>query len=695
MSSNELSKEEIAAGRLATRWIEEIEAAEKDCAQWWRSGDIIIRRYKNEIRNGRGGANASTDPIRRFAILWSNVQTLAPAVYAKRPTPEVSRRFNDPDPVGKVAADVLERALTYSLEAYDFDGRMQLCRQDYLLAGRGQLWARYVPTIKSVQTGDVDKAEGEPADATEELEYEEVVCDHVAWKDFLTNPTREWAETRWVGRRVFMTRAELKERFGPEIGRAVPLDGGEKMGEDGAERSERDVSKKAQVYEIWDITTRKAYWVSKGYPTKVLDERPDPLKLRNFFPCPPPLNATVGPDSTIPVPDYVQYQDQAEELDDLTQRIGRLQRALRMVGVYAGEENVNLQNMFTPGNENALIPIDAYDLFKEKGGIKGLIEWVPIDMVIQCLKGCYEARSQVINDIYQITGISDIMRGENDPNATATAERMKGQWGSLRIRDRQKDIQRFARDAIEIKAEIIAEHFSVDTLRAMTNVKLMTNAEKQQAQMAMQQQMVVWQGQAQAMAAQGQQPPPQPEPDPEVMDLLQQPSWEDVKALLENDAMRSFRIDIETDSTIEPDETAQKKAFTEYVGAITQLMQVAGTILPTAPYVAPLFSEIFKQSARVFKVSRTLEDTIDKVFETAGAQPPAQPEAPPQPPPPDPNVLQAEQIKGQTAMMEAQVEQQRTQTDAQIAEMNATVKMEELATKREALRRDPTPQGSA
>jgi len=354
-----------------------------------------------------------------------------------------------------------------------------------------------------------------------------------------------------------------------------------------------------------------------------------------------------------------------------------------------------LQNVFTPGNENALIPIDTYDLFKEKGGVKGLIEWVPVDMVIQVLKGCYEARAQVIQDIYQITGLSDIIRGDSNPNETATAQGIKAQWGSLRVRDRQKEVQRFARDAIVIKAEIISELFSIDTLKAMTNVKLMTNAEKQAAQLQMQQQQMVWQGQAQMAQMQGQQPPPQPQPDPDVMALMEQPSWEDVKELLRSDALRSFRIDVETDSTIEPDETAQKQAFTEYVGAITQLMTVAATVLPSAPYVAPLFSEIFKQSARVFKVSRTLEDTIDKVFETAEAQPPVQPQGPPPEPQPDPNVLKAEEIKGQTAMMDAQVEQQRTQTDAQIAQMNAQVKMEELSVKREALKRDPTPQASA
>ncbi len=280
MASKELTTEATDANKLVQRWIEEIDQAEQGCAAWWRSGDVIIRRYKNEIRNGRGGANATVNPIRRFAILYSNVQTLAPAIYAKRPVPEVSRRFNDPDPVGKVAADVLERALVYSLEAYDFDGRMQLCRNDYLLSGRGQLWVRYVPHIRTVEAGDVDEDEGvegtnesEQADEpAEEVEYEEVLCDHVAWKDFLTNPTREWSETRWVARRVFMTRGELEKRFGEEIGGKVPLDAGyKKPNDDGPiEAGITDASKKAQIYEIWDKVSRKAYWVSKSYPVEPL-----------------------------------------------------------------------------------------------------------------------------------------------------------------------------------------------------------------------------------------------------------------------------------------------------------------------------------------------------------------------------------------------------------------------------------------
>jgi hypothetical protein len=681
---------------LVTKWIEEINLSERELQPWWKTGDIIVRRYKNENRARGGGRPSVGYERRRFAILWSNVSTLQPAIYALQPKPMVDRRYRDEDPVGKVASEVLERALGFSLDQYDFDGRVKLCVLDYLLPGRGQVWVRYIPHMREVNAeqdyelgegvqddDDTEVGEVETPEATEEVVYEEVQCDHVSWKDWLTNPAREWAEVRWVARRVYMTRAELTERFGKDMAKNVPITT-TSTGTDTASDAQKQSSQTGEVYEIWDKPTKMAYWVCKGYTGGVLDKREDPLGLTNFFPCPPPLNATTANDSTIPVADYVQYQDQADELDELTARIGKLQDALRMVGVYAGEANRELQLVFSPGNENKLIPIDTFDLWKEKGGVRGLIEWVPVDMVIQVLKGCYEARSQVLNDIYQITGLSDIIRGESNPNETATAQRMKGQWGSLRVRDRQRDLQRFCRDAIRLKAEIIAEHFSIDTLKAMTNVKLLTAAEKQQIEQIMP---LIQQAQQAGMPI-----PPGMAPDPAMLELMAQPTWEEVQALLRDDALRSFRIDVETDSTVQPDENAAKLAFTEFTSAIVGLMSAAASIVPSAPYTAPLFAEVLKQGARTFNVSRSMEDVIDKVFEQAEAAPPVQP---PGPPPPDESAMQVEQLKSQTAQMQAQIEQQRTQMEGQLGMAELQLKGQELQVKAATLSRDPTPQGFA
>lgn len=684
MASKEPLTPEAATAR---RWIEEINIAEQAMYKWMQSGDVIVRRYKNYERDAYG-PNAT--PRRRYAILYSNVETLKPAVYARTPVPIVTRRFRDADPVAKVASEVLERAVTYSLEAYNFDDRMKLARNDYLLPGRGQVWVRYVPRMRQINPeqdpelgeGQEDQDEGLAQTPMEEVAYEEVLCDHVDWKDFLTNPCREWAEVRWVARRVLMTREQLTDRFG-EKGAKVPLDW-QPIGYTSRDDLE-EVAKRGQVYEIWDKDTRKAFWVSKSYSSDVLDERDDPLNLRDFFPCPEPLTTTQAPNEILPIPDYVQYQDQAEELDDLTARIARLQDALKVVGFYDASIKTDIQRVLAPGMDNRLVPVDTWAMFKDSGGARGAVDYFPVEMVMNVLKACYEARAQVINDIYQITGLSDIIRGDSDPNETATAQRLKGQWGSLRVRDRQKDVSRFARDIIRMKAEIIAEQFSIETLRQMTNVKLLTEAEK--AQVMQIQQMMQMAQQAGLPLPPTMQPPP-----PEVMELMEQPTWEEVQTLLKDDQLRSFRIEIETDSTIEADEAAQKAGFSEFVTAATGLLQQAAMIVPAAPNTAPLFAEFLKEGARLFRVSRGMEDTIDKVFSQLEEQPPAQPAGPP---PPDPAQQEAEAMKGQVAVMQAQNEANRTQMEGQLGMAELQMKGQELQLKAATLARDPTPQGTA
>jgi hypothetical protein len=96
--------------------------------------------------------------------------------------------------------------------------------------------------------------------------------------------------------------------------------------------------KKAAVYEIWDRVTKKAIWICKSYPNAPLDVRDDPLKLKDFFPCPKPLLGTVSPDSLVPTPTTSTTRTSADEIDNLTARIDVLIDALRVRGFYAGVE---------------------------------------------------------------------------------------------------------------------------------------------------------------------------------------------------------------------------------------------------------------------------------------------------------------------------------------------------------------------
>ena len=307
-------------GALARRWISELELAEKDQAAWRQRGRRIIQRYREERAEGA----AETRP-RRFSLLWANIQTLGPAVYARTPTAVVGRRWKDEDPVGRVASEVLERALNFAVDSLDFSDVLLGLRDDFLLVGRGQAWVRYVPHMRAVTPpAPAPGSDGQVAvdpEPYEVVDWEEAVVDHVSWDDFLHNPARNWSEVRWVARTVFMTREELRARFGEDVGGQVPLDHGS---EEGSGPTDHQQWKKAAVYEIWDKPSRQAVWISKGWLDGPLDVREDPLGLADFFPCPRPLLGAKAPDSLIPTPDFVYYEGQARDINDLTARIGLL-----------------------------------------------------------------------------------------------------------------------------------------------------------------------------------------------------------------------------------------------------------------------------------------------------------------------------------------------------------------------------------
>ena len=266
------------------------------------------------------------------------------------------------------------------------------------------------------------------------------------------------------------------------------------------------VESKATIWEFWDKEAQKVCWIAKGYPT-VLESGEPYLKLTGFFPCPKPAFGTITTDSLAPIPDYVYYQDQAEEIDVLTARIGALQQALKLVGFYPGgpqgEGSPEIERALTPGFENKMIAVKSWAAFTEGSGSKAPIVWLPIENVIVILKSCIELRKQLIEDIYQIIGISDIMRGDGEKDETATAQSIKAQFGSTRIRERQQELARFSRDITRMLAEIICTTFEPDTLLKMANMKLPT---EQELFMMRQQQMLAMQAQ---QAAQAQMLPPQ------------------------------------------------------------------------------------------------------------------------------------------------------------------------------------------
>lgn len=623
------------------KWVAEIALYDKEGESWFGRGKKIVKRYKDE----RGSRDAKS----RFNILWSNVQTLSPALYATPPKANIDRRFQDDDDLGRIASQVLERAVGYFVNTEIFDSVMQQTVLDRLLPGRGTSWVRYVPNFKDDTVQGTDTVKEDGVDVTDDALSdvpsgydEEVVPDYIHWQDFGHTYGRTWEEVTAVWKKVYMTRSALVKRFGDK-GKTVPLDySPEKINETKID----DGLKKATVYEIWDKTDKKAIWVHKDV-AEPLDTLDDPLGLKDFFPSPKPIYATLANDSLYPVPDYVQYQDQAGELDQLTGRISSITKAIKVAGVYDGSAE-GVQRLLAEGVENQLIAVDQWAVFAEKGGMKGVVDFLPMKEIAEVLLSLYDARERVKQIIYEITGISDIIRGASDPNETATAQEMKGKFATLRLDAQQKEVARISRDLVRIMTEIISKHFSMDTIKQISGVKLLTAQEKQAIQL-------------QSTPAPTN---PQPQPVPEDMqELMALPSWEDVEKLIRDDVARCFRIDIETDSTIKVDQEAEKKSRVEFITAAGGFIQQAAMIQD--PQIRPLLMEMLMFGMRGFKIGREMETS----FKTALDKMRKQAEQPQQPPP-DPAAM--------AAQAQAQNDQQRLQLDAQQAQADNQLKAQEL-----------------
>lgn len=620
------------------RWVKEIALYEKEFRPWEDRVKKIIRRFKDERK--------TSDATRgKYNILWSNIQTLLPSVYAQNPIPNVERRNLDDDEIASRASEVIERALSYYVREDDFFDVMEAAALDRLLGGRATVAVRYVPEF-----GEEIEVTNDPnASSVPELKSEKIEIDYNNWQDFGHTWGRTWDEVRATWKKAYLTRSEGVKRFG-DIFNEVPLDyTPEKLNDEKVD----DGLKKACIYEIWDKENKNVIWIHKNYPL-ALDEKPDPLHLNNFYPWPKPLYATLANDSLIPTPDYTEYQDQAQELDELTARIRMITKAIKVAGLYDSSA-AGVERLMVEGNENVLIPVSNWAVFGEKGGLKAAMELLPMNEIAQTLLTLYEARDKVKQDLNEISGLSDIVRGQGNPNETAAAQQIKGNFATMRLDRVQKQMQRFVRDTIRIMGEIIAEHFSLETLQAISGFKLPTNMQKQQFQMQQQQSMQVAQQSGQ---------PPTP-PDEKTVEFMGEPSWEDIYSFLQNDKLRSFRIDIETDSTIKQDQDKEREDRMSFLTAAGGFIQQMANV--QNPDLQPLLAQMLMFGVRGFKVAKDLEycfeTAIEKLEKDAAA---------PRPPTPDPEMVK-QQAEGQRQQLELQhkseVEQMGVQKDSQIAQM--------------------------
>lgn len=602
------------------RWMQELDYSEKELKDFHTQARRTLRKYLDN-------RDAIDTEKKWFNIFNTNVGIIKSSLYANIPQIEISRRFSDMnDDVARVAGTILQRSVEQDLTKphNDFDTMMRQVVADRLIPGLGTAWVRLEtetedqPPIRD-ENGGLTCPTDEEGNPLQRISHQEVCIDYVYWEDFLWSPCRVWGERRWVGRKVPMTRDALAKRFGEEKAKNIALDYQPKEANKSDQPTPANmVMKRACIYEIWDRETRKVFWLSRGYPD-ILDEKDDPLGLEDFEPCPEPLFANLTTSNCRPKPDYAMLQDQYIELDETNNRISLLIVACKVVGVYdRGSEGI--QRMLTEGYDNTLIPVDNWAMFAEKGGVKGSVDWLPLDVVVQALGQLQAHREAIKAQIYELTGISDIVRGASKASETLGAQDLKAKFASVRIQTLQDEVARFGEDVLRIKSEILVKHFEPLRLVQMSNI-LNT-------------------------------------PDAQFV----QPA---VELLFGPEESFEWRVKIQNDSMAQTDFERQKVERSEFMNAVATFLQSSASVGQGAPQLIPLMLELLKFGVAGFRVSKDVESIFDKYIDEFNQELEAKKNAPPQPDPEQQKAQAEMAMKQQEAQLKQQSEQQRMQMDAQ------------------------------
>ena len=621
------------------------DVARKDQDKWEKRADKVIKRYRLENDSGEGVATPS------FNILWANTSVLQPSLFSQVPKPDIRRRYRDDDPLAKQGSKVLERALEFIMDSGDFYTFGVRSVMDYLLPGRTICKIRYNPLIsktrKAVELDQrvvlgpngeevgrkyfSDDDEVDPAEirfqegaAFLDSEVEEVVDEHVIferwpWKNFVHQKARRWEDVQWIDFISYLDKAALKKLFGRKANDIeLTVDA---SGDEGNKNTDFRPTH-AEVHEVWFKGSRTVKIGVKGSEKKWLKEGGDPLRLDGFYPTPKPLLSIDTNDSLMPIPLFTLYQHQANELDMLTKRISILMKALKLAGLYAGNEKETLRRLFE-ADENQMIPVADWGAIQASGGVKGLVDWLPVEQVGKVLQALFAEREAIIQQIFELTGIADIQRGVTDPRETRGAQVLKAQFGNQRNVTPKQAVEIYFRDVLRISAEIIAEHFSGDTLQRMTGLAV---------------------------------------PD----ELLQ---------LFKDELSREYRIDIETDSTVAPDEQRDQaemaKALEAITGYLTAVFPLTQAGIPAQPLI-----QLLKVYLRKFRWGREMEEMLEELERN-----------PPEPQPdPEQQKMQMEaQLKQAELQADMQKQQAELQADLQKQQAELQIKQQEAAAKLQAM----------
>tara|TARA_R110000787_G_scaffold72134_1_gene160862 strand:- start:482 stop:2590 length:2109 start_codon:yes stop_codon:yes gene_type:complete len=611
------------------RWDTEFKAADKAGKKWHTQGNKTVEKYTGNRKN-------SQEDVFRLNLFHSNIKTLMSMMFGRLPEVTFSRTNMDfNDDVARVAGMMYQRMLNADIGTTNdqYSESLKQNLEDRMLPGLGVSRVRYdfneekeqIAAVIDIKTG----IELEAEQTIDQITNERAPIDYVHWRDFRWSPCRTWAETRWVAFRTLLTRDQLVERFGPDVGKKIPLTSSkyndEEQNDAQTTTEKQDAFKRGEVWEIWDKVGRKVHWWCPEYKN-MLDSKDDPLGLTGFYPCPEPMTSNVTTTAFMPIPDYVMSEDLYLEVDKLESRISLITEAIKVVGVY-DQSSVGVKRLMSEAVENELIPVDNWAMFAEKGGLQGQIDWLPIEEIANTLEKLVARRNDAMALLSQITGMADIMRGGKQAGGavSATERSLEARFGSVRIQALQDEFAKYATDLIRLRAEVVSNHFSPQSIVEQSNMQYTADQE------------------------------------------LIEPAVQ----LIKTDTALIWRIQVKPESVAMVDYAQLKEERTAYITALATFMQSAAPLVEMDPEATPILLEMLKWGLAGFKGSNEVEGVLDQAIKAMQGQKGQEAE---QEPPSDTQIkaqMQQGKQEFEKAKQESQqnFEREKMQHDIQMAQM--------------------------
>lgn len=633
-----------------------------------------------EKRNKKGRLYGGNDLERnrrwtRFPLWWSCWKIRQPIVFARLPIPVIKDSQGD-DPFGRTACVVGERLIRGILKTRDPFSEFQASVDDLLVTnfGQGRIYYHSEMCVEPerVRLMEVQQPEPEPimdeqgqpipaeplppiyvnpdgqpvaeplfdeygayilSGQKVEIESEEVYFKSVYYAGMLVDPSaKRWGD---VTRVVFVweySYREFKDRFGQEGCDALDI----------KSLIEHKEGKPITVYEYHDKMMRQVRWFAETsftffQPREMVrapdmsgaveleapvDERgldhSDIYSLSSFFPCPEPMIINQSSRNFWPTSEYFQVADIINDIHQIVDRMVLLTKAIRVRFLF-DESIPQLKSLISEVGEGGGIGIPNLEaaLMNGNADLTKLVAYLPVDQMITGLSQMYIAFQQRLDMFYQITGISDLIRGQTNPDSDKTygERQMEGRFALNRIEPPQRKVQEFIKDSYQIMLEMALKNFSDKSIDDYVVPQTLDPEDRQRYTIALD--------------------------------------------LLKSNKRRRFRIDFETDSTIAINQDYRKKNAIEIAEALTQAIESVATVAQTQPELAGTELKVLKHMIGEFADGKLfideIQDSIQQIIEKVSQ---------PQPPQPNPD-----EIRAQVEMAKLQLEREKATAGIQLEQL--------------------------